>query len=161
MAQARTGLEWLALGEYFFFSRDRLSPAAPGARLSAPLQALLSKLQSPVAAQRRTAVTARLRCRRRSTRRSTSALLDRAIRRPESDAMRSVLELTARVPRQLADADGGLGQHTSARISAGASTRVADGRQEPAGGSRANRAVGCVRNTSLQKAIARGQKDAG
>lgn len=46
-------VEWLALepplspvalGRYFYFSRDRLSPAAPTARLSADLQELLARL---------------------------------------------------------------------------------------------------------------------
>ena len=49
-------LAGLPLGEYFFFSRDRLSPAAPGSRLSGNLQALLSRLQLKTTAQRRTAV---------------------------------------------------------------------------------------------------------
>ncbi|MGH9246198.1 MAG: KAP family P-loop NTPase fold protein [Acidimicrobiales bacterium] len=37
-------LAGVPLGEFFFFSRDRLSPAAPGARLSAALQDLLGRL---------------------------------------------------------------------------------------------------------------------
>ena len=49
-------LAGVPLGSYFFFSRDRLSPAAPGARLSASLQALLGRLLLTTAAQRRTAV---------------------------------------------------------------------------------------------------------
>ena len=87
-----------ALGEYFFFSRDRLSPAAPGARLSAPLQVLLSKLQSSVAAQRRTAITATVALPIEEQAPLYEALLDRAVRRPDSDAMRSLVELTAQVP---------------------------------------------------------------
>ena len=86
-----------ALGEYFFFSRDRLSPAAPGARLSAPLQVLLSKLQSSVAAQRRTAITATVALPVEEQAPLYEALLDRAVRRPDSDAMRSLVELTAQV----------------------------------------------------------------
>ena len=34
------------LGDYYFFSRDRFSPALPAARLSPPLQTLLSALQA-------------------------------------------------------------------------------------------------------------------
>jgi hypothetical protein len=91
-------LSAVALGEYFFFSRDRLSPAAPGARLSASLQALLGKLQSSVPAQRRPAVSAAAGLPPEEFTPLYSALLDRAIRRPESEAMMSVLELTAKAP---------------------------------------------------------------
>jgi hypothetical protein len=87
-----------ALGEYFFFSRDRLSPAAPGARLSAPLQVLLGKLQSSVAAQRRAAITATVGLPIEEQAPLYEALLDRAVRRPDSDAMRSLVELTAQIP---------------------------------------------------------------
>jgi hypothetical protein len=86
------------LGEYFFFSRDRLSPAAPEARLLAPLQALLSKLQLPVAAQRRTAIAAAVGLPVEEQTPLYEALLDRAVRRPDSDAMKSLVELTAQVP---------------------------------------------------------------
>jgi predicted KAP-like P-loop ATPase len=88
----------VALGEYFFFSRDRLAPAAPGARLSAALQALLGKLQSSVAAQRRTAITAVVELPVEERAPLYEALLDRAVRRPESDAMKSLVELTAKLP---------------------------------------------------------------
>lgn len=50
-------LAGIALGQYFFFSRDRLSPAAPASRLPAQLQALLGRLQLTPPAQRRTAIT--------------------------------------------------------------------------------------------------------
>lgn len=91
-------LAGVSVGEYFFFSRDRLSPAAPEARLSANLQALLSRLLLPTPAQRRTAIddTAKL-----SPEEFTplfSALLDRAGRNPESSALSSAMELTAKVP---------------------------------------------------------------
>ena len=90
-------LSGIILSQYFFFSRDRLSPAAPGARLSAPLQALLSKLQSSVPAQRRPAVNAAAALPPEEYTPLYGALLDRAVRQPESDAMTSVLELTAKV----------------------------------------------------------------
>jgi hypothetical protein len=86
------------LGQYFFFSRDQLAPAAPGARLSASLQALLSKLQSPVPAQRRTAVDDAAVLPPEEYALLYTALLDRAVRRPDSVAMNSALELTAKVP---------------------------------------------------------------
>ena len=91
-------LTGIPLGEYFFFSRDRLSPAAPGARLSATLQAMLSKLQLTVTAQRRAAVKAAAALAAEEYTPLYDALLDRAVRRPESEAMRSVMELTAAVP---------------------------------------------------------------
>jgi hypothetical protein len=91
-------LKDVALGQYFFFSRDRLSPSAPAARLSATLQALLSRLQSPVPAQRRPAVDAASELAPEGYTLVYSALLDRAKRRPESPAMASMLELTAKVP---------------------------------------------------------------
>jgi len=92
------GLCGVALGQYFFFSRDRLAPAAPGARLSATLQDLLSRLQSSVRAQRRPAVDAAAALLASEYTLLYDALLDRAVRRPESEAMTSVLELTAKVP---------------------------------------------------------------
>jgi hypothetical protein len=91
------GLAGVALGQYFFFSRDRLAPSAPGARLSASLQALLSRLQSPVTAQRRTAVDTAAALSAEEYAPLYSALLDRAVRRPESEAMASIVELTGKV----------------------------------------------------------------
>jgi hypothetical protein len=91
-------LKDVALGQYFFFSRDRLSPSAPAARLSATLQALLGRLQSPVPAQRRPAVDAAAALAPEEYTLVYGALLDRAKRRPESPAMASMLELTAKVP---------------------------------------------------------------
>ena len=91
-------LSGVALGQYFFFSRDRLAPSAPGARLSAPLQALLSRLQSPVLAQRRPAVDDAAALSPEEYGLLYAALLDRAVRRPESVAMESITELTGKVP---------------------------------------------------------------
>lgn len=91
-------LKDVALGQYFFFSRDRLSPSAPAARLSATLQALLGRLQSPVPAQRRPAVDTAAALAPEEYTLVYGALLDRAKRRPESPAMASMLELTAKVP---------------------------------------------------------------
>jgi hypothetical protein len=91
-------LSGVPLGEYFFFSRDRLSPAAPEARLSTTLQALLSRLQLPTAAQRRTAVEEAAKLSPEEYTPLYEALLDRAGRRPDSEAMHSALELTEKVP---------------------------------------------------------------
>jgi len=86
------------LGEYFFYSRDRLSPAAPGSRLTADLQALLSRLQLPVTAQRRGGVDVAAELSAEEYTPLYEALLDRAGRRPDGHAMKSATELTAKVP---------------------------------------------------------------
>lgn len=86
------------LGEFFFFSRDRLSPAAPGARLSAALQDLLGRLQRAPVAQRRTAVDEAANLGAEEYSSLFEALLDRARRKPSDDAMTSAIELTEKVP---------------------------------------------------------------
>lgn len=91
-------LKDVALGQYFFFSRDRLSPSAPAARLSATLQALLGRLQSPVVALRRPAVDNAVALIPEEYTLVYGALLERATRRPESPAMDSIVELTGKVP---------------------------------------------------------------
>ena len=91
-------LAGVALGEYFFFSRDRLSPAAPGARLSGNLQALLSRLQLTTTAQRRAAVDDAAKLASEEYVPLYDALLERAGRRPDGDAMRSAIELAQKVP---------------------------------------------------------------
>lgn len=88
----------VSLGQYFFFSRDRLSPAAPGARLSASLQALLGRLQFTTTAQRRTAVDEAAKLGPEEHKALYDALLDRAKRKPGGEAMDSVIELTGKVP---------------------------------------------------------------
>lgn len=91
-------LSGVPLGQYFFFSRDRLSPSAPAARLSGSLQALLGRLQSPVVAQRRPAVEDAAALSPEEYTLVYGALLERAVRRPESAAMDSIVELTGKVP---------------------------------------------------------------
>ena len=83
-------LAGVPLGQFFFFSRDRLSPAAPGARLSAPLQALLGRLQLTPIAQRRTAIQEAANLGPEEYASIYGALLDRAIRKPNGEAMDSV-----------------------------------------------------------------------
>ncbi len=90
-------LSGVPLGEYFFFSRDRLSPAAPEARLSTNLQALLSRLQLSVQAQRRTAIDDAVALSAEEYAPLYAAVLDRAIRRPDSPAMSSAVEIVERV----------------------------------------------------------------
>jgi hypothetical protein len=89
-------LTGVALGEYFFFSRDRLSPAAPGSRLSAQLQALLTKLQAEPLAQRRAAVGEAAAVSVEEFASLYAALLDRARRRPDGPAMHSATEIAGR-----------------------------------------------------------------
>jgi hypothetical protein len=86
------------LGQYFFFSRDRLSPAAPEARLSANLQVLLSRLQSDTPAQRRMAIEEAVKLPSEEYGPLYETVLELASRRPESIAMNSALELTAKIP---------------------------------------------------------------
>jgi hypothetical protein len=81
------------LGEYFFFSRDRLQAAAPEALLSGKLQALLSRLQLTIAAQRRKAVEEMAALSPEELGPLQDVLLDRAARAPQSLAMTSALEL--------------------------------------------------------------------
>jgi hypothetical protein len=91
-------LAGVPLGRYFFFSRDRLSPAAPGARLSASLQELLGRMQLAPVAQRRTAVGEAAQLVAEEYAPLYDALQDRAIRKPGGEAMDSVIELTSKVP---------------------------------------------------------------
>ena len=150
-----------ALGEYFFFSRDRLSPAAPGARLSAPLQVLLSKLQSSVAAQRRTAITATVALPVEEQAPLYEALLDRAVRRPDSDAMRSLVELTAQVPANWPTLTAALGKIPPREIPPALPLQLITlGKSQP-GVVRADRSVGCLRQHVTQEGHRRGQKDVG
>lgn len=91
-------LAGVPLGQFFFFSRDRLSPAAPGSRLSAPLQALLSRLQLSPVAQRRTAVDEAAKLGPEDYASIYDVILDRATHKPNGEAMNSVVELTAKIP---------------------------------------------------------------
>ena len=91
-------LAGVPLGSYFFFSRDRLSPAAPGARLSASLQALLGRLLLTIAAQRRMAVEEASKLGPEEYASLYDALSDRAKRRPSGEAMDSLVELTEVAP---------------------------------------------------------------
>jgi hypothetical protein len=103
-------LAGIPLGQYFFFSRDRLSPAAPGARLSAPLQALLGRLQLGLTAQRRTGVDEASKLGPEEYGALYDALLDRARRKPGGEAMTSILELTGKVPASWPALAAALGQ---------------------------------------------------
>src|SRR5439155_19723297 len=99
------------LAPYFYFSRDRLSPAAPAARLPGALQELLGRLEHPVAATRRTAVEDGLALEGGEVVQLFDALVERAARDPRGRALDSALELASRtrdlVPR-LATALGAL-----------------------------------------------------
>jgi energy-coupling factor transporter ATP-binding protein EcfA2 len=91
-------LAGVPLGEYFFFSRDRLSAASPAVRLSANQQALLSKLQLDVRAQRRGAVDDAARLPVEEFTPLYEALLERAARNPGSLAVTSAIELAEKQP---------------------------------------------------------------
>jgi hypothetical protein len=111
-------LAGVPLGEFFFFSRDRLSPAAPGARLSAALQALLSRLQLTPAAQRRTAVDEASKLGAEEFAALYDALLDRAKRKPGEEAMTSAIELTEKAPTSWPVLAAALGQIPEADVPA-------------------------------------------
>lgn len=95
------------LGRYFFFARDRLSPAAPAARLPAALQEMLGELQLTVAARRRGAVDRAAQLGAEQLAPLVAALAERAVREPRGMAMRSLVEIAAtrlEFAAQLADA---------------------------------------------------------
>lgn len=90
-------LAGVPLGEYFFFCRDRLSPAAPGARLSAPMQALLGRLQLPAVAQRRKAVEDAAKVSPEEFTPLYEALLNRVRQKPDGAATTSAIELASKL----------------------------------------------------------------
>jgi hypothetical protein len=83
------------LGPYFYFSRDRLSPAAPAARLPAALQELLGRLDQSVAATRRTAVADGLALGGAEVVQLFDAVIERASRDPRGPALDSAIEMAA------------------------------------------------------------------
>jgi hypothetical protein len=91
-------LAGVVLGRYFYFSRDRLSPAAPAARLSTALQELLARLQLVPPAQRRAAVAEASKVPPEQLTPVYLALLERAVREPGGSSMDSALELAAAHP---------------------------------------------------------------
>jgi hypothetical protein len=111
-------LAGIPLGEYFFFSRDRLSHAAPGARLTAALQDLLGRLQRTPVAQRRKAVEEAAQLGPEEFSALYDALLDRARRKPTDEAMTSAIELTAKVPNSWPILTAMLGQIPEADVPA-------------------------------------------
>lgn len=125
-------LAGVPLGEFFFFSRDRLSPAAPGARLSAALQDLLGRLQRTPVAQRRTAVEEASKLGAEEFSSLFDALVDRARRKPGDDAMTSAIELTEKVPTSWPALVAMLGQIPEADVPARlAPTLVLRGKGRP------------------------------
>lgn len=91
------------LGTYFFYSRDRLSPVAAGARLTSALQELLARLQLDVTAQRSAAVKDVVGLGGLDRIAVYRALLERAARHPGGPAMRSALDVAVLAPDVLAD----------------------------------------------------------
>lgn len=90
-----------SLGTYFFFSRDRLSPAAPAARLAPGLQELLGRLCSDVKPRRLSAVTETLGLDLEERRAVYIALLERTSRDPGAAAMDSALEIASSASEML------------------------------------------------------------
>lgn len=91
-------LAGVPLGSYFFFSRDRLSPAAPASRLSGALQDLLGRLQEAIAARRRAAIDEAVALDPTEAAALYGALLERAVRDPRGKAMDSAIEWAGRTP---------------------------------------------------------------
>lgn len=86
-------LAGMALGRYFYFARDRLSPAAPASRLSGALQDLLARLQSESAGLRSAAVTEASALLPADLSDLFAALLERCARDPRGRAMEAAREL--------------------------------------------------------------------
>ncbi|MCP9486927.1 MAG: KAP family NTPase [Gaiellaceae bacterium MAG52_C11] len=84
------------LAPYFYFSRDRLSPAAPAARLPAALQELLGRLEHAVAATRRTAIEEGVDLGAAEMVQVFDVLLERGSRDPRGHAVDSAIEIAAR-----------------------------------------------------------------
>lgn len=98
--------EWLSLepplaehdlGAYFFFSRDRLSPAAPAARLAPAMQELLGRLCSDVKSRRLSAINEFKQLQGEDPRAVYGALIERASADPGAAAMESALEIASGV----------------------------------------------------------------
>jgi hypothetical protein len=111
-ASKPTVTEWLALepplapvalGRYFFFSRDRLSPAAPAARLSAGLQELLARLLLVPDALRRQGVGDAGQLAPDQLSILFEVLIEQAVRDPSGRAMESSMELAAAHPPLVAE----------------------------------------------------------
>jgi len=155
-------LAGVALGQYFFFSRDRLAPSAPGARLSASLQALLSRLQLSVPAQRRSAVAAAAALSAEEFALLYNALLDRAVRRPESEAMASVLELTDKMPSSWPTLAVELGKLPQANVPISLPARLlALGKSQPQVQALIEQWAASTTNERLKQAVAAARKAAG
>lgn len=90
------------LAPYFYFSRDRLSPAAPAVRLPAALQELLGRLEHAVAATRRTAVEEGVGLGAAEIVQVFDVLLERGGRDPRGHALDSAIEMAARKPELVA-----------------------------------------------------------
>jgi hypothetical protein len=86
-----------ALGAYFFFARDRLSPAAPASRLPGELLEILAELQHTVVAIRRGAISRAVDLDLDRAALLFGALSERAARDPASPAMESAVELAGRI----------------------------------------------------------------
>jgi hypothetical protein len=85
------------LSPYFSFSRDRLSPAAPAARLSLELQQLLARMRSETDALRGGAVDEVAALESPALQEVAGAIFDAARRDPSSSAMNAAASLASKV----------------------------------------------------------------
>ena len=147
-----------ALSEYFFFSRDRLLLAAPGTRLAASLQAMLTKLRSTVPAQRRAAAKAAARLTPEEITSLYDALLDLATRRPESDAMKGAIEVAVELPSVLPTLTAALGKVPPSNVPPALPLQLASiAGDRPEVGALLDQWAASS-NENLQKAVARARK---
>ena len=90
-------LSEIGLAPYFFFSRDRLSPAAPAARLSPGLQELVGRLCTDVGPRRKTAVVEFQSISPEEQRGVYAAILERVLADPGAPVADSAIEIAAAV----------------------------------------------------------------
>ena len=98
------------LAPYFFFSRDRFSPALPAARLKPELQTLLANLQSESDAARLAAVETAIALPPEDLAAVYPALLAVARLNPAESAMEVAITVASRAPSVVADLVGTLDQ---------------------------------------------------
>jgi hypothetical protein len=87
----------VSLAPYFFFARDRLSPAAPAARLSPGLQELVGRLCTDVGPRRKTAVVEFQSISPEEQRGVYAAILERVMADPAAPVADSAIEIAAAV----------------------------------------------------------------
>jgi hypothetical protein len=86
------------LGPFFFFSRDRFTPALPAARLTPELQAILAALRSDDEGPRTEAIASAVALGTEDFGELYPQLLEDAVRSPRGPGMKAAVAIAARVP---------------------------------------------------------------